>query len=75
MTMKDKNSKKSGLREFKLTRDEIEKLAELAKHFKEVNLFSIVQDSSSGIGVTTKVTFNLFEDNDTNVNITDVKSW
>ena len=75
MTMKDKNSKKYGSSEFKLTRAEIEKLAELAKHFKEVNLFSIVQDSSSGIGVTTKVTFNLFEDNDTNVNITDVKSW
>jgi hypothetical protein len=75
MTMKDKNSKKSGLREFKLTRAEIEKLAEVAKHFKEINLFSIVQDSSSGIGVTTSVSFDLFERNDTNVDITDVKSW
>jgi hypothetical protein len=73
--MKDKNFEKNSSREFKLTRDEIEKLAEIAKHFKEINLFSIVQDSSSGIGVTTKVTFNLFENNDTNVDITDVKSW
>jgi hypothetical protein len=73
--MKDKNSKKTSPSEFKLTRAEIEKLAEIAKHFKEVNLFSIVQDNSSGIGVITKVAFDLFEKNDTNVDITDVKSW
>jgi hypothetical protein len=73
--MKDKNFEKNSSREFKLTRAEIEKLAEIAKHFKEINLFSIVQDNSSGIGVTTKVAFDLFENNDTNVDITDVKSW
>jgi hypothetical protein len=54
---------------------EIEKLFKITEHFKEVNLFTIEQSSNSGIGVTSKVRFDLFEKKDTNIDITDVMSW
>jgi hypothetical protein len=60
---------------FTLTRMEIEKLFKITEHFKEVNLFTIEQSSNSGIGVTSKVRFDLFEKKDTNIDITDVMSW
>jgi hypothetical protein len=58
-----------------LTRDQIEKLFKIADHFKEVKQFSIEETHESGIGPTVKVKFNLFDNNDTNVDITDVSNW
>lgn len=58
-----------------LNREQIEKLYEIANHFKEINHFHIKTDSSSGIGVGVSVTFNLFQKNDTTIDITDVKEW
>lgn len=65
--------------EFALNRVQVEKLARMAEHFKEVEWFTLVEDNSSGIGPTVTVKFNLFgdrdKDTDTTVNITDVSTW
>lgn len=65
--------------EFALNRRQVEKLARMAEHFKEVEWFTLVEDNSSGIGPTVTVKFNLFGDSDkdvdTTVNITDVSTW
>jgi hypothetical protein len=74
-TTKDKRSKKHSLREFTLTRAEVEKLYKITEHFKEINIFTVIQDSSSGIGCTTTVKFNLFDNNDTAIDVTDIESW
>lgn len=58
-----------------LNREQIGKLTELVNHFKEINHFTISSDSSSGIGTGIVVGFDLFEKNDTKIDITDVKSW
>ena len=70
--MKTKKTKKTAL---VLNRDQIEKLNEIVNHFKEINHFTIEVDYSSGIGTGIHVKFDLFEKNDTNVDITDVKDW
>ena len=66
---------KNSHKEFQLTRAEILKLAEIAKHFNEIDLFTVVQDSSSGIGISTVVKFDLFNKKDTSVDITDLEAW
>lgn len=71
---KDKKPK-DRTRRFKLTRSEIEKLYQISQHFKNTNLFTIEQNSSSGIGITSTVKFDLFDNNDTIIDITDVTSW
>ena len=58
-----------------LTRDQIEKLSKIVEHFKEVKQFSIIETHESGIGPTVKVKFDLFDKNDTKIDITDVSSW
>jgi hypothetical protein len=58
-----------------LNREQIGKLNEIVNHFKEVNHFTIEADSSSGIGVGIQVRFDLFEKNDTKIDITDVREW
>jgi len=70
--MKTKKTKKNTL---VLNRDQIGKLNEIVNHFKEINRFTIEVDYSSGIGAGIRVKFDLFEENDTNVDITDVKDW
>ena len=64
---------------FSLNRIQIEKLAKMADHFKEVEWFTLEETNSSGIGPTVVVKFNLFNDNDkdvdTTVDITDVSTW
>jgi len=64
---------------FALNRGQIEKLAKMADHFKEVEWFTLEENNSSGIGPTVVVKFNLFNDNDkdidTTVDITDVNTW
>ena len=73
---KDKKYKPS---QFTLNRVQIEKLAKMAAHFKEVEWFTLEESHSSGIGPTVVVKFNLFNDNDkdidTTVDITDVSTW
>jgi len=65
--------------QFSLNRKQVEKLAKIAEHFKEVEWFTLEEDCSSGIGPTVIVKFNLFNDNnkdvDTTVDITDVSTW
>ena len=51
----------------------------MADHFKEVEWFTLESNSSSGIGPTISVKFNLFgdhdKDEDTTIDITDVSTW
>jgi hypothetical protein len=65
--------------EFALNRKQVGQLAQLAEHFKEVEWFTLQEESESGIGSTVTVKFNLFgdedKDTDTTVNITDVSTW
>ena len=65
--------------EFALNRKQVGQLALLADHFKEVEWFTLQEESTSGIGSTVTVKFNLFgdadKDVDTTVNITDVSTW
>ncbi len=79
MTSKDKNDKTKRSRQFVLNRSQVEKLAKMVAHFHEVEWFTLEEDSSSGIGSTVVVKFNLFNDNDkdidTTVDITDVSTW
>ena len=58
-----------------LTKSQIEKLVKIAEQFKEVNQFILEETHESGIGPTVRVRFNLFDKNDTNVDITDVSTW
>ena len=71
--------KKSRPHQFALNRGQIEKLAKMSAHFKEVEWFTLEEENSSGIGPTVVVKFNLFNDNDkdvdTTVDITDVSTW
>ena len=64
---------------FTLNRSQVEKLAKMAAHFKEVDWFILEESNTSGIGPTVTVKFNLFndddKDNDTTVDITDVSTW
>lgn len=74
--MKDKKQKNN---QFALNQRQIEKLAKMAAHFKEVEWFTLEESSSSGIGPTVVVKFNLFndidKDIDTTVDITDIRTW
>lgn len=73
---KDKKHKPN---QFALNRKQIEKLAKMAAHFKEIEWFTLEENNSSGIGPTIVVKFNLFNDDnkdiDTIVDITDVSTW
>lgn len=57
-----------------LSRKQIFDLATLANHFSDVELFTIEEDNSSGIGPSTTVKCTLFE-KPTTVDITDVENW
>lgn len=65
--------------EFVLNRKQVKKLARMAEHFKEVEWFTLTEESTSGIGSTVTVKFNLFgdadKDVDTTIDITDVETW
>ena len=58
-----------------LSRSEIEKLYKISEQFKDVNRFTIEQDNSSGIGPTSIVRFDLFDKNDTKIDVTDTGTW
>ena len=65
--------------ELALNRKQLGKLVEIYTHFKEVEWFTIKVDHSSGIGTGLVVAFNLFGDDDkdvdTKIDITDVSTW
>jgi hypothetical protein len=61
--------------DFVLTRSQILKLAELANHFKDTKFFNLYETNESGIGPSMHVRFNLFEEDDAKLNITDVSTW
>jgi len=64
---------------FTLNRTQVEKLAKMVEHFKEVEWFTLEETNTSGIGPAVTVKFNLFNDDDkdvdTTVDITDVSTW
>ena len=61
----------------KLTREQADQLVQIFTHFNEIPEFTIVSDSSSGIGPTVRVLFTLLgsKTDDTTVDITDVSTW
>jgi hypothetical protein len=71
--------KKKVMKELALNRKQLGKLVEIYTHFKEVEWFTITVDHSSGIGTELVVAFNLFGDDDkdvdTTIDITDVSTW
>jgi len=72
--MKKKLSE-SQITQISLTRSQIEKLTKMVNHFSEVEQFVLEQSHESGIGPTVRVKFNLFDKNDTVVDVTDVSTW
>jgi hypothetical protein len=58
-----------------LNHEQIEKLYEIAQHFKDIKHFEVETDHSSGIGTSVYVKFDLFVNRDTSIDITDVKDW
>jgi len=65
----------SPITQISLSRSQIEKLVKMVDHFKEVECFTLEQSHESGIGPTVRVKFNLFDNNDTVVDVTDVSTW
>ena len=59
----------------KLTRKQIEQLADIVDHFQEVDVYELYEEPT-GIGPVVKVKFSLFgKTSDTSIDITDVESW
>lgn len=58
-----------------LTRKQIEQLTKIANHFTEINDFTLILKNDNGIGPSVKVCFTIFNNNDANVDITDVTNW
>ncbi len=59
----------------RLTRKQINQLAEIADHFNEVEVYELYEEHS-GLGPIIKVKFSLFgKTSDTSIDITDVESW
>ena len=58
-----------------LTRKQIQRLAEIAIRFDNVESFTIDSESTSGIGPNVIVKFDMFEHLDTEINVTDVENW
>ena len=76
MTTKDKKYRPN---QFALNRKQVLKLANMAENFSNVEWFTLEEQLDRGIGPTVVVKFNLFGDNDkdidTTVDITDVSTW
>ena len=58
-----------------INRGQFHKLYQLVEHFKDINTFTVYTDSGSGIGPSVHVRFDLFDTDDTQVNITDTRDW
>lgn len=62
------------MKEITLNRKQISTLTEIAEHFPEIDLFTIVSDSSNGIGPVVTVKFTLVG-RPASIDCTDVESW
>lgn len=62
------------MKKYILTQTQIKTLADIAKRFSEIPQFEIVEESSSGIGPTTTVHFQLLG-KDVKFDNTDVSNW
>ena len=59
----------------RLSRKQIEQLADIVDHFQEVDVYELYEEHT-GIGPVIKVKFSLFgKTSDTSIDITDVESW
>jgi hypothetical protein len=59
----------------RLSRKQIEQLADIADHFQEIDVYELYEEHT-GIGPIIRVKFSLFgKTSDTSVDITDVESW
>ena len=59
----------------RLTRKQINQLAEIVDHFQEVEVYELYEEHT-GIGTIINVKFSVFgKTSDTSVDITDVESW
>lgn len=59
----------------RLTRKQINQLAEIVDHFNEVEVYELYEEHT-GIGPIIRVKFSLFgKTSDTSIDITDVESW
>jgi len=59
----------------RLTRKQINQLAEIVDHFQEVEIYELYEEHT-GIGPIVRVKFSLFgKTSDTSVDITDVENW
>jgi hypothetical protein len=59
----------------RLTRKQINQLAEIVDHFQEVELYELYEEHT-GIGPIVRVKFSLFgKTSDTSIDITDVENW
>ena len=59
----------------RLTRKQIEQLADIVDHFQEIDVYELYEEHT-GIGPVVKVKFSLFgKTSDTSIDITDVGSW
>lgn len=58
-----------------LTRKQITAMADIAERFSEVQNFTLEIDNTSGIGPAYRLKFSFFNDDDVNVDLTDVSTW
>jgi len=58
-----------------LSRKQAHQLREIVERFTDTEHFTIESESLSGIGPSISVKFDLFENLDTKIDITDVSSW
>ena len=61
--------------EFVLTRSQIMKLAKIAEHFTDTKYYTLYETHEGDIGPSMYVRFDLFEENDTQMKITDMSTW
>ena len=62
------------MKKYTLTQTQIKTLADIADRFVEVEQFEIVEESSSGIGPTQTIVFEIMG-KDVKVDNTDVSNW
>lgn len=72
--MAKKNTENKPPKTIVLTRKQVFDMAALANHFSDVELFTVEETNTSGIGPSLHVKCTLFQ-KPTTVDITDVENW
>jgi hypothetical protein len=72
--MAKKNTENKPPKTIVLTRKQVFDMAAVANHFSDVELFTIEETNTSGIGPSVHVKCTLFQ-KPTTVDITDVENW